>query len=203
MLFNHHSLADWDFEHGSLYRSLADDQFVSAPTSLKYTAPGDLWSTTLLCRITGTLALPQGEVRTWVRRAGGSLCAPCFRNQAPLGTSAEFNCYYIVPSYSNVYLYRVIEGTPTNIANTPCYTAFNIWLHYRVFWYNGLTPGEQEALCVDVYYEDAGEWVKQGNTMYDTWNMWKDSEINRCGLLPISQLNYPIWHDDTEIWGPV
>ncbi|MBA7611136.1 hypothetical protein ES703_18360 [subsurface metagenome] len=200
---SHHTLADWDFEYGAQYRSLASDYFISAPTSLKHTLCPATILNTVLCRIPETQCLPQGEVRIWCRRYAGGFYPAIFRNQAALGTSNDINCYQIDISGNTAFFYRRLNHIPTLQGQTPCYNPAEEWVHYRVFWYNGKTPGDADALCVDIYVEVAGEWYKQGNTMYDTNPYWGDSEINRCGFGVQLLSGHTRWHDDTEIWGPV
>lgn len=199
----HHTLADWDYEQGALYRSLSATYFISAPTSLKYTIPAGGASSVNLCRIPATQVLPQGEVRTWVRRPSPHFMPAVFRSQAALGTADNLNNYQIHLTYTTALLVRYLAGVYSQRDNTTCYSAVDEWRHTRVFWYNGKTPGEVPALCVDLYREVAGEWIKEGETMYDTDNSWKDSAINRCGFRPLFEKNYPCYFDDTEIWGPV
>ncbi len=199
----HHSIADWDFEHGDTYRFLSDDYYISPPTSLKHYTAVDWFGDAILCRIPATLVLPQGEVRTWLRKPDGAIFVAIFRCQTVLGTSNFHNGYGIAIFNNIAMLRREIGDVGTTRDTTPCYMAYNQWIHYRVFWYNGKTPGEQDALCVDIYREIAGEWVKEGETMYDTDNSWKDSELNRCGLVAICEPGWSTWFDDTEIWGPV
>lgn len=199
----HHTLADWDFMHGDTYRSLATDYYISEPSSLKFSGSTVSWVSAVLCRIPATLCLPQGEVRTWVRRNTGYGYPIMFRNQAPLGSPDYQNFYSTSLHAYGVRLYRWVGGGATNVDNTSCYTAINEWVHYRFFWYNGKTPGDVPALCLDVYREVSGEWVKQGSTLYDTLNYWKDSSVNRCGVFPLLATGHQQWYDDTEIWGPV
>ncbi len=199
----HHTLADWDFEHGAEGRSLDASFYISEPTSLKMAMPVGMLAGSVLCRIPGTLVLPQGEVRTWLRANYYNYCPCVFRNQAPLGTSNSLNCYRLATWDAKATLYRIVDGASVYSTTTDCYTPYDEWVHYLVFWYNGKTPGETPALCVDIYVEVAEEWVKQGDTLYDTANAWKDSEINRCGIWPTPFSGYHNWFDDTEIWGPV
>ncbi len=205
LLPGHHSVVDWDFRHGALYRSLSTTKYVSAPTSLKFLNPTGyyIWDT-VLCRLDGTLCLPQGEVRTWLYPTAGWAHHPVsFRNQAPLGTSNNQNCYFIELSYLVAHLYVSLSGTWYLMGSTATSYSLTEWAHWRTAWYNGKTPGEVPALCVDFYKEVAGEWVKQGSTMYDTSNRWKDSAVNRCGIEGDSTGNKAKYWDDTEIWGPV
>ena len=200
----HHSLADWDFQQGDTNRSLSAVRFINPPTSLLINNPGAGWFVdTILCRIPATLNLPQGEVRTWQYSAGLYATPAIFRNQATLGNSDFDNCYYIYCAASTIYLTRCLLGHCSVKDTTTCTTFSNEWVHYRIFWYNGKTPGEAEALCVDVYREVAGEWIKEGSTLYDTDNHFKASGINRAGIFPrIYNAGDEFW-DDTEIWGPV
>ncbi|MBA7548861.1 hypothetical protein ES705_41329 [subsurface metagenome] len=199
----HHSIEDWDFDYGDEHRSLAVDQFISVPSSLKFSGAPRAWGTHVLCRIPGTLVLPQGEVRTWSRRYYGSHGIAVFRHQTALGEFSWQNLYYVSVHPAWAVFTRVLDGVPSNRGSTDVYFANDEWIHYRTFWYNGKTPGGVDALCVDIYVEIDGEWVKQGSTMYDTGNYFKDSETNRCGLRIALGGGQSAWYDDTEIWGPV
>ncbi|GAH92036.1 unnamed protein product [marine sediment metagenome] len=203
LLAAHHTVADWDFQQGSQYRSLDATYFISEPTSLKLGPPPVNWPDTVLCRIPATQLLPQGEVRTWMRVHMVACYPAVFRNQHALGGADDQNCYFLQQAAAAVYLYRMVGGFSTLCDQTTGYFAIDTWLHYRTVWYNGKTPGEVPALCVDYYREIAGEWIKLGNTMYDTVNMFKDSAINRVGFHAFLYPNTYSWFDDTEIWGPV
>ncbi len=199
----HHTVADWDFQEGSQYRTLDNAYFISAPTSLKLGPPPGSWIDTVLCRIPATQCLPQGELRTWLRSTTGIVYPAAFRNQAPLGTANYQNFYTVRLDGTLCRLYRFIAGVSSIRDGCPAPFSINTWFHYRTFYYNGLTPAEAPALCVDVYQEIDGEWVKFQRTLYDTDNTWEDSEINRSGFLASLAAGTMIWWDDTEIWGPV
>lgn len=200
----HHSITDWDFQDELVFCSLSADQFVSPPTSIRMLNPGSAPEfSTVLCRIPATQCLPQGEVRTWIYEHTRSQYPACFRNQAPLGTSNFQNCYYVYLTGTTSKLQRLYLGAGITVDQSVCQTFADTWTHYRVFWYNGKTPADAPALCVDLYREIAGEWVKEGETLYDTNNYFKDSDINRAGFIMFSRLNYPEYLDNTEIWGPV
>jgi len=200
----HHSVVDWDFQHGPQYRSLSATQYVSAPTSLRFLKPTlGTWRNAVLCRHPDAQCLPQGEVRTWVWAYYTGRCVALFRNQKALGNAAFANTYGLFVTTATATLIRYINSVYSVRDSTTCIGHQNHWDHYRVFWYNGKTPGDVPALCVDVYYESAGEWVKQGDTLYDTANYWKDSGTNRAGFRGYSEANHPQYWDDTEIWGPV
>lgn len=201
----HHSLADWDFEKGATSRNLDPNYFISAPTSLHFTTYPDATIDCILCRISETQLLPQGEVRTWLRRhTTNTSCGPAmFRNQAALGSSNSTNCYFLYMAYGAIILYRSINNVWSEEGSWTWAQPSDTWTHFRTFWYNGKTPGEEDALCVDLYREVSGQWVKMEGTKYDTANQWKDSEINRCGVLTYIRPYAESWFDDTEIWGPV
>ena len=199
----HHSLTDWDFQLDPLYRSLAADKYISPPTSLRFFKSSSYVVGSALCRIPGTLCLPQGEVRNWTWTGLTGKYPALFRSQAVLGTADYLNCYYISISLAEATLIRYLAGVGSNRDSTPCFGVQSEWVHYRIVWYNGITPGEQEALCVDVYLDVEGEWIKQGDTMYDTDNSFKDSAVNRAGFLSVAGGSIPMHWDNTEIWGPV
>ncbi|MBA7558078.1 hypothetical protein ES705_50867 [subsurface metagenome] len=199
----HHSITDWDFERPDTDYSLSPLEFVSPPTSLRLFISDMSVRCTFLCRIPETLCLPQGEIRTWILNPYASVRVACFRNQAPLGTSHPHDCYYLILSFDKAYFYYYWGGISQLISQQACPYPVGEWVHWRVFWYNGKTPGDVDALCVDLYREIAGEWEKQGATFYHTANLWADSEINRCGFLHYIRAGDAVYYDDTEIWGPV
>lgn len=199
----HHSVTDWDFEKGPECRTLDPSKYISAPTSLSMWGSAPLYYNTALCRIAGTLCLPQGEVRTWNYQVSATIRNINFRNQKPLGSANRSDCYYCLFYSNKVFLRTFQSGVSFIVGDTPFPTLLNQWVHYRVAWYNGTTPGEVPALCTDFYREVAGEWLKEGDTIYDPYNLWKDSLVNRCGLLATGISVRTKYFDDTEIWGPV
>lgn len=200
---SHHSVADWDFAWGSNYITLSYDKFISPPTSLKFYAPHMSTTDATLCRIPSTLVLPEGEVRTW-HYSWSSLFRPAlFRNQTALGSADYRDTYSIVVLDGQARFHYFSSYVDHTIQTQPCLTPFNQWNHWRVAWYNGKTPGDVPALCLDLYLEVAGEWQKQGETFYHTANRWKDSGINRCGFMHTISAGKTAYVDDTEIWGPV
>ncbi|MBA7542354.1 hypothetical protein ES705_34675 [subsurface metagenome] len=199
----HHSVTDWDFEQADEHHSLSEDEFISAPTSLRLYNADTSAVEVVLCRIPATLVLPQGEVRTW-QYAESPVCRPAvFRNQAALGTSNYQNMYEMLVYPNEARFSYYSAGSPHTIDTHVCIVPAGQWNHWRVFWYNGETPGEEEAICVDLYLEIHDEWQKQGATFYHTLNLWKDSAINRCGFRQNVAVRKAHFWDNTEIWGPV
>ncbi len=200
----HHSVSDWDFSAGISY-ILDNAFFVSPPSSLKLfgiTAPAVLRLN--LCRLPDTLNLPEGEVRSWTRYEH-AMWPPrlFFRNQTALGSAVYSNTYFWVLQANVAYFARYFLGAYRVIGQFAISMNINTWEHWRCVWWNGTTPGHDEAIAVDLYKEVAGLWVQQGSTLYDTDNKWKDSAINRAGIGFTDRDNYDVWFDDTEIWGPV
>ena len=201
----HHSITDWDFEQGDTARELDHSTYVSAPTSLHFDSNPTVETNGILCRIPATMCLPQGELRTWIR-ANTDKVGPTpgtFRNQAALGSADIVDCYMFYWQYDLLGFYRIVNGYSTALHTFDFPRDNFVWYHTRVFWYNGKTPAEEDALCVDLYREVAGEWIKQEPTVYDTVNKFKDSDINRCGPFCYLRSGVESWFDDTEIWGPV
>ncbi|MBA7541575.1 hypothetical protein ES705_33891 [subsurface metagenome] len=199
----HHTIADWDFWHGAAGRSLSSDHFISAPTSLKLVYSAGAETNVVLCRIPATLVLPQGEVRHYFRPSSYAQVSFTFRNQAALGSADWLNCYFVFITATSWQVRRITNGYPFTVGTSGTTSHIDVWNHFRLFWYNGKTPAEQPALCIDLYKDIAGEWVKQGSTIYDTTNKWADSAINRCGFWLTMGGGDIAYIDDTEIWGPV
>ncbi len=200
----HHSVVDWDFGPG-MVKELTDITYVSAPSSLhlgnypNHTAEG-----VLLCRIDETLVLPQGVIVTAARqRTPTNQYRLIFRNQAVLGTSNELNCYRIQVDAAHWSLYRVTGGGAAFIDDQPAVHSANTWQFLRATFYSGVNPANGSALVVTYELYIAGDWIQQGDPIYDPVDQWKDSGINRVGLGTKGlALGWEQWYDDTEIWGP-
>lgn len=201
---NHHSVSDWDFTPGTC-KELTEALFVSAPSCLWVRQTnGCTARPAILCRIAETQCIAQGEIRTWHYTGNRTrdFRLP-FRNQHALSGADYENTYYWGITGDYAYLYRVIAGTPVTIGTIPISFENNIWYHWRTVYWNGADLEGNPALCADLYLEVEGEWVKQGDTLHDTENQWKDSEINRSGIgCWVDGVNYHLF-DDTEIWGAV
>jgi hypothetical protein len=91
----------------------------------------------------------------------------------------------------------------TTIGSFPISHSVNTWERWRATWWNGYTGAGVPALASDLYQWVTGAWVQRGTTLYDTYNHWKDSAINRAGFGCADREDYFYWWDDTEIWGPV
>ena len=200
----HKSVVDWDFQAG-MHHILNNIIFISEPSSLEcFWQPGNPLDSTLLCRIAETLCIPEGELRTWYRSTNWTRDMLIeFRNQHPLGGANWDNSYYWSITSSLISLARRIAGVHTAIGNFPWVGASNTWYHFRTVFWNGADGEGNPALAVQLFLEVAEEWVQQGETLYDTQNQWKDSEINRLGIGGRTDSAPHHYFDDTEIWGAV
>lgn len=204
LLPKHHSIADWDFNDNTC-RILDPALYISEPSSLRMYRPGPTEPPAViaLCRIAETQCLPQGELRTWARShvAAGEIVLT-FRNQAALGTSNADNEYdwHIYSPFAQCV--SRVGGDETILGSVPLTVETDTWYHWRCCWWNGYTPEAEEAICMEFYQEEAGEWIKKGDTIYDTNNHWKDSEVNRVGIRSCPTYTLTFYFDDTEIWGP-
>lgn len=201
---NHHTVADWDFTAGTA-REIAAWWPISPPTVLRiYQPDGATDRPAILCRIAETLCIAQGEVRTWHRTNNRTrdFRLP-FRNQRTLGGADYEDSYWWTITGAHATLFRTIGGADVIIGDFAVSFASNEWNHWRTIYWNGLNAVGEPALCVELYKEVAGEWIQQGETLYDTENQWADSEINRSGIgCWVDGVNYHLF-DDTEIWGAV
>lgn len=200
----HHSVSDWDFTAGA-HHVLTEALYVSAPSCLEmYWQAGNPLLSTVLCRRADTLVIPQGEVRTWYRTTNvtrpGSLT---FRNQHALGGADFDDCYRWDFTGNWAYLYRVIGGVDTKVEQFAIALTQNAWEHLRTRFWSGKDPEGADALNVELFKEVAGDWVQQGDTVYDTEDQFKDSGINRLGVGGKTDSAPHHYFDDTEIWAPV
>ncbi|MBA7527946.1 hypothetical protein ES705_20128 [subsurface metagenome] len=199
----HHSVADWDFS-SSITRTLDNAIYVSPPSSLRISGPAlSMVERSALCRIPETQVLPEGELRCWFRQPEVQFGQNfLFRNQAALGTANFDDCYMWSLRWNQAYFYRVLGGTGALLRQFAITRTANTWAHWRTVWWNGINPGGQPSLAVDLYEEVTGNWVQRNATFYHTDNEWKDSAVNRCGIGGYERRDMTSHFDDTEIWGP-
>jgi len=200
----HHSVADWDFTTGA-HHALTEALFVSPPSCLyMYWQAGNPTFTAVLCRRGDTQVVPDGEVRTWYRTTnrtrGGFLF---FRNQHALGGADHENCYIWSLAGASARLSRYVAGDATFIGDIPIVIENLTWYHFRTRFWSDKNPAGDDALNVELFMEEAGEWAKKGSTLYDTADQFKDSGINRLGIGGHTDGAPYHFFDDTEIWGPV
>lgn len=201
---DHHSVSDWDHNPEAIW-SLDFTQFVSAPRSLRLSGDGAPGTISLfLCRVGTTPYLPQGRLITYHRIQHLSQAIMLyFRNQAALGTANRANTYelsIVSPSWG---VDRRVNNVPTTIGTRTTSTTPDTWERFRTTWWNGTTPEGVPALTISLDKYIAGEWIQQGDWLYDTENMWATSDINRCGPGGFEVSYAYLWHDDTEVWGPI
>ena len=200
----HHSVSDWDFQAG-MHHTLTELQFVSAPSSLEcFWQAGNPVDSSILCRIAETLVIAEGEVRTWYRTTNRT--RPMFiefRNQHALGGADHDNTYFWSLTGAWAYLNRRIAGIETEIDHFPILMNNDTWYHWRTRFWSGKNPAGADALNTELFLEVDGDWVQQGETLYDTQNQWKDSAINRSGIGGKTDSAPHHFFDDTEIWAPV
>ncbi|GAH97702.1 unnamed protein product [marine sediment metagenome] len=197
----HHSIEDWDRSQPSSIL-LTDAHYVSEPSSLLFSEYEEesYWGT-ILSRHVDAQDLAEGRIVTQFQaRVAGYQAGFTFRNQAALGTSNYENCYLIVFFGSEWHLDYVTGGVEHGIGATSMDFPTYEWIKLRLSWWNGYSDNGLPALAVMLERYIDGEWVKQGDTLYDEDNHFKDSETNRCGLHALGQTIDVIFYDDTEIW---
>lgn len=201
---DHHSVSDWDHNPEAIW-SLDDTQFVSVPRSLRLSGEGAPGTISLfLCRVGTTPYLPQGRLITYIRtQYTYQAHLLYFRNQAALGGADRANTYELSILFNAWGVDRRVNNVPTSIGAGATSTPPDTWARFRLTWWNGTTPEGVPALTISLDKYIAGEWVQQGDWLYDTENMWATSDINRCGPGGYEVSYAYLWHDDTEVWGPV
>lgn len=199
---NHHTVTDWDWQDGALGRSLYAGTYISPPTCLRLLKDSTRVQEVILCKEANTLVLPEGEFREWHQNYYNTLYPAIFRNQAANGTANWQNQYELLAQATTLFLRRYNGGVGVNKDSTLITPYVDVWKHYRTLWWNGKNGEGTPALCVELYIEEDSVWVKQGSTLYDVDNYWKDSAINRCGFRSYFGYTHPEYFDDAEIWGP-
>lgn len=198
---NHHSVEDWDRSHPAI--TILDDTIcVSEPTSLWFkTHENAAVYPLLLSRHADAQNVAEGRMVGYLYGVGAVATGGfTFRNQSALGTAIRDNGFEVHIHDEGWSLLKRVGGVLSWTKEADGTFPKNTWIQIRLSWWNGYTAAGLPALAVMMERYIAGEWVKQGDTLYDEDNEFKDSEINRCG--PASRatsVNYA-WIDDTEVW---
>lgn len=201
----HHSVSDWNIYPANTVYTLDTTEYISSPKSLKITVgPGPGHHHYFTCRVAATLNLPQGRCRTQMRLDGTyATQAPFyFRIQRPIGVSSPYKAYYIAFTTTKWQLWTFIDGVDTMIDERDLVSASVNWYNRQVTWWNSITPLSEDALAVIVEQEVGGVFVEQGEWIYDTDNLFKDSTQNRVAVTAEVTTGHSAWFDDTYIWGP-
>jgi len=189
----HYSTSDWDFSTTAW--QLNATEYISPPTSLRETIGSTLY---VLCKYAGTTPIPQGEIRTWLRPnfRAGRWNRLMFRNQSPIGTALSPDMYYVEFTSVGTSLFETYAASTILIGTFPYLITRFVWAHLRARFTVPTSGDHAGELAVEFYVEEAGEWVKKGDTLYAPNNYYADSAINRLGI----RLCYISFADDTEIW---
>jgi len=99
-------------------------------------------------------------------------------------------------------LYRVINGTGSEKYQCAIDYPADEWTHWRTVFWNGENEQGQNALAVQLFKEVEGQWVQQGDTYFDTDQLWKNSATNRMGIGAYNKSGAVYYFDDTELWIP-
>ncbi len=190
----HHTVGDWDKSTATW--ELDTDLYISPPSSL------DIWGAgnkCFLCRLPGSLNLPDGRVITWFHLAWKDNFILTFRNQATLGSANLSNTYLIQDTALNyIGLAKIVNDVYTLVGQVWWDKDLYTWYRGRFTWWTTYDEQNTPSLAVHFELEVAGEWVDLG-IIHDTNNLWHDSDTNRCG--PATSTGY-VHFDDTEIWKP-
>lgn len=198
---SHKSLTDWDFMPDHIHY-LSPLHYISAPTALyNEGAPGAGPHLPVLCRDEKTLCLPTGRLAShfycedYPRIQGFS-----FRNQSPPGEVEVANGYYVWFTYLTWQLNLVLEHVGYTLASFDYETLADRWYHRAVSWQTAGDPEHLNYLEVIVEQEIDGKWENLPGRWYHPLNYWKESELNRCGLLLPRDQDWFNCVDDTEIF---
>ncbi|MBA7535663.1 hypothetical protein ES705_27921 [subsurface metagenome] len=201
-LKNHHSLADFDWSDVNK-RALDTGLFVSPPSCLRCRNDQAGFETVhFLCKHADTLDIPDGRIVCWMRThhpnsAGFRLT---FRNQCADGSADFANCYFIGIFTDTTYIGHRIAGDETYFRTITWAWAPDTWYHIRLTWESEPDPGNGTRIKITFELEVDDEWVQQGDTAYDSADLWKDSGTNRVGGSRETHISYPNYEDDTEYW---
>jgi len=187
-----HSPADWDFQTPTW--ELSPAHFISPPTALHCLYP-DLG--TILCRLADAQALSEARlISSFYNDHIAGRLGFVFRNQAALDAANYANTYMVLRQEGNIFFIRWEAGVATYLVGWADIMTLASWIHFRLTFWNGLTPALAPALCVQLEYKTDAHWFDLG-IRYDVVNQWNGNPVNRVGLT----FQYDkTWCDNTEIW---
>jgi len=196
----HASYEDWDFSEN--YWSIVEDQFVSAPSSIRWQKDGAWTYCTQLCKNTATLQVKQGAFVTyWRQSVTASYLRFHFRNIIAPGNANIENCYlfWTHPTIDYWRIYERVAGGDNRQWETSKITQdLDTWYRMRLSWWESWG-----IMSVKLEQQIDGSWVQQGDILTITDPLYGDETYQRVGYtVYIGLALRPNYYDDTEIWGP-
>lgn len=194
-VLNHHTVGDWDKPVTGW--TLTTGIYVSPPSSLYCYATQDH---AFLCRLADSLVLPAGRIVCQIYPQFLNDYWLTFRNQATLDTEEVKDCYLISCHATNrIDFGKRVNNVYTKLDEWVASWTLNTWVQLRVTWWNTYDDQNNPSIAVQLEVWEADAWADKG-ILYDSDNLWADSEINRVGLAIHAA---GVAFDDTEIWKPV
>jgi len=200
----HFSLADWEFEAGHHY-FISTVEFVSPPSSLctPLVNPPPTYS---YCYLKEALAkcVSQGKFITWWNPIYKQIYLYIFfRQQTPLVHSGDQDGYRLEIDAGADYtrLFRYVAGGGALIGSyTHDPIPYHEWIHIKLKFWEYTPPSLIQTLRIELFFEEAGEWVSKGYLEDDT-NPFADSDTNRIGFAQKGHITgNREYLDDTEVW---
>lgn len=205
----HHSPSDFNFRVA--YWALDSAQKVSEPTSLKLWWSGVEWRNYALLKHSVSGAMEQGRIASWFRPStlsGVMEGQIAFRVKTP-DDGAQVYPFYSVQFGATLrkwYRYtaqRVVTMVKDWASESPNILEAGVWRAVRVTWWNGYNASNQPATAVKLEVSIDGVWYAY-STAYDTQQLNKGQEIQRCGVGSfITTTGAYLNIDDTEFYKPV
>lgn len=194
----HFSMSDWDWSYSAW--SIANDQIVSAPTSLRIVGTTPSARCIFLCKNAATLILPFGRISSWYRSNHAyNEVGFHFRNTAAPGLANRTNCYQAFWVLSNTFwtLNEWSAGVNTrNWTASKAIQSANTWYHSRLTWYLTIA-----VFQVIMETWDGSNWIQQGLPITVQNPLFEAATYTRTGhVSSTSSSSFPVWWDDTRIY---
>jgi len=216
-------LDDWDLLISGTTWDIDASTYVSQPSSIYFSPTIDygLWKGGILCKHPDTVNLVQGRlvVHAKVNSPEGYPADMHlnFRNQSTVGNPDDETTYLVkIFLLGNDYptFIRRINDHPIvlgkYVGGYACSGShnFSTWQGLRVTWWN---DPNWDCLVVrlECYSDSENKWIPVSNDLLDSENAFKDSQVNRVGVIfsddcaqCYTDPEIKCWLDDVEIWAP-
>lgn len=198
LILPHHSLADWDWQAG-LSHTLDNTVKVVDPSSVRLQGALTNNYYAALCRRSNCQLIPEVQIDTYLRSVDMLESRPIITvsNQAPLGSAAIQNCYFLM-FRGDISLVKCVAGGWVLLQWWAWGAESDTWHRYRFT--SWVTNG---TLNFRIERYDAGEFVWVEPDALDPTPPWLLSPVNRCGVgLYNRALTEDVWFDETYVYGP-
>ena len=198
--------ANWTFRYGTKY-TIDSSVKKEGAASIKFYDSGDANRESCCCTYTGTTALAQGEIQTWmywakadgVNQSGIIYC--CASNTNPLGSSSSYYGLEVNPNAAGTSTVWSLSynagGSATGLGSGTVALTELTWYQIKFAWWNS---GADKAFRCQYRTASGGAWT---NLFADSTHAGGLGNSGYVGVGKSNQANDPVWFDTTVVYGKI